>query len=965
MPSFFYRKSTSLFRSFSAHFLLALALIPSASSLAQAQQRLIEEIVIHGNRKIPAETVRNRIYTRAGDVYDEPGLQRDFSSLWNTGYYEDIRFEREESPKGYRIHVYLKEKPTIRRIEYKGLNAVPQTDVLTRFKERKVGLSVESTYDPTKIKKAENALRELLSEHGRQFATITPEISPIPPASVAVTFNIKEGPKVKVGKISFEGNKKISDRVLRASMRGTKPIGIPKSIFLENLFSRTYDSTKLQQDLDRGVRDTYQQKGYFKAVVGEPTTKMRDTGKNFFIPWSKPGKAVDISIPVEEGDKFKLGSITFKGNKQIANTKALRAQFPIKDGETFNVAHIRKGLENLQKAYGQGGFINMTPVPNTVIDDANKTVSIEIDVDEGKSYTVRRIEFTGNTTTRDKVIRRELAVEEGGVYNSQYWELSLHRLNQLQYFEPLKPEDATDIKKNDAEATVDLTLKVKEKGKNSIGLTGGVSGLAGSFIGLNYETNNFLGLGETLRIEANIGSRERNLLFGFTEPYLMDKPIQFGFTVFTRKYDFNQARESEILLNQDLDFNQDVLDTFQNFSSKTTGFTVSTVYPLRRSFKRVGLTYSFDISTISAFSELSRRQFEYLAFRNISGQNALEGIVTSKILPSFSWSTIDNPQRPHRGNSFYAVAEISGLGGNVASIRPVVEWKHFIPFKNLRPNEEGSQTLAYRIQAGFITGYRGLVANPAERFYSGGENDIRGFDIRSMGPYVYLPDVTQVPLVNPDDPCLLNGNYPVGCVGVLKDPSNPLAGTINVPLPTQRIVFPGGDTNLIGNIEYRIPIVGPVTLAAFADVGMNMAIRTSQLRISDVQFNDLNTTKFGCPGLVQGVPTGTGCLPGSNFNFTSKSLQPIKGTNYVPRMSTGIELQVLLPIVNAPMRIYYAYNPLLLDTTISSGSQLTRQMFPAGGAGDISFLKAKQIYEPSYRLKEPRKTFRFTVATTF
>src|SRR5207244_2615117 len=153
----------------------------------------------------------------------------------------------------------------------------------------------------------------------------------------------------------------------------------------------------------------------------------------------------------------------------------------------------------------------------------------------------RRIEFTGNTTTRDKVIRRELAVEEGGVYNSQYWEIGLQRLNQLQYFEQLKPEDATDIKRNDAEGTVDLTLKVKEKGKNSIGLTGGVSGLAGSFIGLNYQTNNFLGLGETLTVEGNVGDRERNILFGFTEPYMFDRPMQLGFTVYNRRFDFNQA----------------------------------------------------------------------------------------------------------------------------------------------------------------------------------------------------------------------------------------------------------------------------------------------------------------------------------------------------------------------------------------------------------------------------------------
>jgi len=221
------------------------------SCLGFAQQQVIESVEIHGNRRIPADTIRSRIFTREGDVYDPAALERDFNSLWNTGYYEDLRFEREESPKGYRLHIYVKEKPTIRRIDYKGLSSVSQSDVLEAFKKAKVGLSVESQYDPTKVKKAENVLRELLAAHGRQFATIRPEVQPVPPASVAITFNIKEGTKVKVGDIKFEGNKKLSSRYLRSAMKNSKPIGIPHSIILENLFSRTYDSTKLEEDAER------------------------------------------------------------------------------------------------------------------------------------------------------------------------------------------------------------------------------------------------------------------------------------------------------------------------------------------------------------------------------------------------------------------------------------------------------------------------------------------------------------------------------------------------------------------------------------------------------------------------------------------------------------------------------------------------------------------------------------------
>jgi len=883
--------------------------------------------------------------TRPGDIYDQNSLERDFNALWNSGFFEDVRFEREESPKGYRIHVYVKEKDTIRTIEYKGLSSVSQSDVQERYKKLKVGLTPENQYDPTKVKRAEVVLKELLAEHGRQFATVRTEVRKIPPAAVGITFLVKEGPKVKVGKIRFDGNQHLSGRVLRAAMKNSKPIGIPHSIFLENVFARTFDATKLSEDAER-VRLAYQQRGYYKALVEDPKTQLRDVGGGLRIPLlhGGKGKRVDIVVSLEEGSRYRLAAITFKGGKEITNTKALRGLFAIKDGDIFNVEMIRKGLESLRKAYGELGFINFTAVPDTRIDEEKKLITLDIDLDEGKKFYVRRIEFKGNTTTRDKVIRRELALEEGQVYNSRMWEFSLLRLNQLGYFEQLKPEEDSETKRNEQEATVDLLLKVKEKGKNSIGLTGGVSGLAGSFIGINYETNNFLGLGETLRVEADVGSRERNVLFGFTEPYLFDRPIQFGFTVFSRRFSFNQALETQILLNQRLNLPQNILNTLQDFNQSSTGFTLSGSYQLRRSLKRVGLTYSFDTTSVNVFSDASRSLFEQIAFRGVSGQNALKGIVTSKVLPSFSFSSIDYPQRPHSGKSLFLGGDVAGLAGNVNFLRPLVEYKQFKPFPH-----ESRNTLGYRVQAAFITGWAGNVAPPFERFYMGGDTDLRGFDIRSLSPIVFLADKLDMVLTNPDG------------TPVPKDPTNPRRGSVTVPVPIQRIVFPGGDTNFVTNLEYRIPIVGPVVLAIFSDFGMNFVTRSSQLRLSDVQLNTLNSTSFGCPAL----DASFNCAGGLPLGF-KRTLSPVAGTNYVPRLSTGLELQVILPFLNnAPFRIYYAYNPLLLDKFISTPSQITRDMFPPGGAGDFTFRQAQASFAPDFRLKEPSKTFRFTVSTTF
>jgi len=910
------------------------------------QQELISGIEIHGNRRIPADTVRARIFSRPGDVYDQAAIERDFNSLWNTGYFEDIRFEREESPKGWILHIYVKERPTIRDIDYVGLNAVSKSDVLDRFKEAKVGLSVESQYDPTKVKKAEVAIKELLAEHGRQFATIRTEVHPIPPAAVSITFSVKEGPKVKVGRIKFEGNRHVKSRILRGAMKNLRPIGIPHSIFLENLFTRTYDATKVDEDTER-VRAEYQNRGYFKVVVQEPKTQIHDTGhQGFHIPLLQKGagKAVDITMPIEEGDRYSLGEITFKNNKAVSNTKILRSLFPIKDGDVFDRSKIAKGLESLQKAYGSQGYINFTSIPNTTFDEQKKQIFLDIDVDEGKQFYVRRIEFQGNTTTRDKVIRREILLDEGQVYNQQLWELSLQRLNQLGFFDQLKPDDpsVTELHRDEKAGTVDLLLKVREKGKNSIGLSGGVSGLAGSFIGLSYSTNNFLGKGETLAVQANLGNLERDLVFSFTEPYFLDRPIQLGFQVYARRFIYDQARQAALLTGQQINLPSALEQNLQNYTQSSKGFAVNVGYTLHRSFKHLGLSYSFDDSSIVALTNASKALFDVLAFSGISGPNALNGIITSKIIPSYSKNSLDRALFPHRGTSVYLGAEIAGLGGTVRTFRPIVKYTRFTPV------QKGRNTVGFNVQGSFLTGYGGLVPPPFQRFYDGGENDLRGFDIRSISPVAFLPSTTTIPLRNPD------GSL------VPKNPANPLQGNYTVPVPLDQVVFPGGDLSVTGNLEYRITIAGPVALAPFVDSGIEPILRNSQLKISTTQLDLLNNSVFGCPAL----DLGFNCTGGIRENF-SQYLTPVGGTNWTVRMSTGLELQVFLPVVNAPFRVYWAYNPLRLDTTANSPIPITRAMFPPGAAGDYTFQLAQNAFSPPYRLREPRKTFRFTVATTF
>src|SRR5215471_15657775 len=804
-----------------------------AQQQAPTQQFVIDNIEFIGNRRVRTDTLLARIFSRKGDPYNEETLRRDFQALWNTQFFEDVKLRVEDSaqhPNGKVILFEVKERPQIRRIRYEGNHSVSESDILDRLKERKVGLSVESQFDPTKIKKAQVVIKELLGEHGRQFAKVTPQYERIASSNaVILIFRVEEGPKVKVGKIKFTGNHAFSDRKLIRAMRHDRPYQIPLYITEINVMHKTYDRDKLNEDLEVGVRGLYQDNGYFRVLVKEPTLENVDTRNNRMgmpvpIMGKSDGKAVNITIPIEEGPRYKMGTLKIVSadpDKSLSlKVDALKNASPIKQGEILNVSKLRKAMKDYTSIYGEYGFIDFTPEPEFDIDDVNKIINLTLKFDEQKQYYVRRIDFSGNTTTRDKVIRRELLIDEGQLFNKRAWEMSILRLNQLDYFDRLEEDKAVEIKRNTKEGTVDLNLKVHEKGKQSIGLQGGVSGLAGGFIGLTYQTNNFLGLGETLTFSAQFGSLQRIFQFGFTEPYLFDRPISTGFTIFSSRYSFDQAKQESLLLGQSVSINPQFI---QNYNQDSTGFTAFASYPVRRfSFLRVGLTYGLTRTNITAFNDASKLLFQSIQYRSFAGPSALNGIISSTITPSATYNTVDNPQEPTRGKSvFYSLAFTGGpIGGNVNTITNVVEWKKF------RQVNKKRNVLGFHAQAAYITGYGGKEIPPFNRFYMGGEQDIRGYDIRSISPVTFIPTQTTQ----------------------LFTYSDPLSGgaTRSVPIPvlTYTATLPGGDLQGFGNVEYRIPIVGPVQAVLFFDGGTTGIINRDGLKLDP---SALDTTNCSTP----------------------------------------------------------------------------------------------------------------------
>ncbi|HXM40730.1 MAG TPA: outer membrane protein assembly factor BamA [Bryobacteraceae bacterium] len=909
---------------------------PAEQPKAQPGGQVVEDIQFRGQRRVQQDILRALVSTKKGDIYNEEDLHRDFMALWNSGRFDDIHLETEPGPGGgIVLRFVVTERRVVRSIQYgKGLKSLTVSEILDRFKERKVGLSVESQYDPNKVQHAAVVIREYLAERGRQFATVTPEVRQIPPSSLEIYFNVDEGPKIKVGKITIVGNHAFTQREVIRAMANTHDYGIPHSILFENIFARTYDSAKLDEDKER-IRDAYQSKGYFIAKVLDQKTELVNTGGHGFklplIKMNNPGKAMNITLPVEEGRLYRLNKISFVGVKLFRTPETLmRPLFGMAEGDPFSTTKLRKGLENLRKLYGEFGYIDFVPEPNFDVIPNTDKVDLTLTADEGKQFFVRRIDFSGNVTTRDKIIRREILLDEGDIFNNRLWELSILRLNQLGYFEALKAEESADIKRNTQTSTVDITLKVKERGKNTIGLNGGVSGIAGSFVGLNYATNNFLGLGDTLSINSQLGTRMRSVSTGFTEPYLFDLPLQVGVEAHLTRFDYNQGREASILAGENLIplFNALGSQNLLNYIQTGHGFSVSASYPLKRSFSRLGITYGYDISDVKTETTAASSYFDYINFSGIAGPNALQGIRTSRIVPSFTYNTVNHPITPTGGKSLFISTTFAGsfLGGNVNTIQPVVEGKYFKPAPWHKSN-----ILAFHMLASMITGYGGKEIPPFSRTYIGGEQDIRGFQIWGISPIAFIPSEATINVLNNDGSqrtALVNTN------GTL----TPTNVTMNIPI--YQLAFPGGDTRVVGNFEYRIPIFGPVVLAIFADAGIDRILRPGQLNMDPDRVQYLNDT----------YPTAG--FEGKAFVYP--------GTQR-PRMSTGLELQVLLPVVQAPFRVYWAYNPLLVREYLQPPIVADRSVFP----NEATFLNAVASFGNAYPFLEQHDLFRFTIGRTF
>jgi outer membrane protein insertion porin family len=581
---------------------------------------------------------------------------------------------------------------------------------------------------------------------------------------VHLTFVMKEGPKVKIREVDFTGNKAVSDGKLKKQMKNNKDGGGWLGWLGR---SGTYQEAKFEEDADK-IQEYYRNNGYIGARVGVPELK--------YLEDSKDGKNryITLKIPITEGNRYRVGSFSFDGNKVI-KAEGLRPMFKLKEGEYYSEKHVRKGLEVAREAYGTGGYWEFTAYPdlrprdqvpaNAPEEDKPKgpvnapdgapLVDVIMRVQEGEQYFVNRVTFVGNTTTRDNVIRREVRLLEGGVFNTEAMKYSLKRINQLGYFKQIEPSaDNPKVEKTPGEKNkVDVTLKFEEQNRNQISFGAGVSQYEGFFGQLSFQTSNFLGRGESATFAILAGSRTKNYQLAFTEPFLFDRPITAGIDIFKRELEYYYA-----------------------YTQKSAGGNIVMGFPVK-DFTRAFVSYSLqqvhvtDVNPIYLDPDVINRN-PYLADALLYSQGGRRTI--SQITPSIIHNTIANPIFPTQGTRLTATFDWAGLGGNTNFIKPMLEgvWMRRITNR---------MSWGVRGQWAYIRPYGSTPVLPIfEKLFLGGEYSVRGYDIRSIGP---------------------------------RD-----EGTVECPTCGTGIVI-GGDKSALFNAEYIINIAGPVRLVLFYDAG--------------------------------------------------------------------------------------------------------------------------------------------------
>jgi len=664
----------------------------AASSVAPAPTGdVIRTVTVQGSQRLEQDTILSYIRIRPGQTYTQALGDQALKDLYATELFADVSIRN----NGGDVVVQVKENPVINRIILEGNKRLKEDKILPEIK-----LAARQIFTRSKVRADVARIIELYKRQGRFAATVEPKMVMLDQNRVDIVFEISEGPKSKVRQINIIGNDIFSDGKLRGEM-------VTKQARFFRLFSSgtSYDPDRLAFDQQK-LRQFYLTEGYadFRVVsaVAELTPDKRD-----FI----------ITYVVEEGQRYKFGDVKVDSQLRDFDSEKLAKSLPIKQGDWYNAKAVEDQVDGLTETAGAFGYAFADVRPDFSRNKDDLTMSVTFRIAEAPRVYVERVDVNGNTLTQDKVVRREFRLAEGDAFNTFQIKRSTNRIKSLGYFQE---KFEIEQKPGSAPDRIVLEANVEEKPTGELQLSAGFSSLESFIFQGSIRQNNFRGRGQTVGLSVDYSRFTRAVQVSFTEPYLFDKNVSFGFDVYRR--DLNS-------------FNQFNSNRNTTYKQATTGFSARVGVALSEYMSLIG-RYTFNVDDVT----LDRDTFY------VNGQCSIEragrylcdaiGKRTSSILgASVVYDTLDNRLRPSRGTQVVVGADFAGLGGSVKYARVTANAAKFFPVG-------GGFIFSVRGEGGAIKALASRSNDPTvddvrltDRFFLG-EPQIRGFDIRGVGPRV-------------------------------------------------------------------------------------------------------------------------------------------------------------------------------------------------------------------------------------
>ena len=674
------------------------AVAPAAPDVAAAPAPapvpvLIQRINVIGSQRLEADTILSYIRLRPGQPYSEAAADQTLKDLFATELFADVQVRQE----GGVVTIQVKENPVVNRIIFEGNKRLKDDKITPEVK-----LAPRQIFTRSKVRADVARIIELYKRQGRFAATVEPKMVQLEQNRVDIVYEITEGPKSKVRQINIIGNEVFSDGDLRSEMV-TK-----QARSFRFMSSRTsYDPDRLAYDQQK-LRQFYLTKGYADFRVVSAVAELTPDKHDFIITYV-----------VEEGKRYKFGDVKVESQLRDFDGEQLAKQLPMHKGDWYNAKLVEDTIDKLNQTAGTYGyaFADVRPAYDRNKDDL--TMGITFQIAEAPRVYVERIDVNGNTLTQDKVVRREFRLAEGDAFNSLQVKRSTNRIKSLGYFQE---KFEVEQKSGSAPDRIVLEANVEEKPTGELQLSAGFSSIESFIFQASVQQRNFRGRGQTVGISGSYSRYSKSVELSFTEPYVFDRNVSFGGNIYRRDYNsFNY-----------LNANRNDL-----YKQATTGFQLRLGVPLTEYISLVGrYTLNFDNVTLDQSTYYTNGTCNPL----LAGRYLCDAIgkrTSSMLGASLIYDTLDNRARPTRGNSASLSVDFAGLGGSVKYARARLNLAKYWPlgkgFVFSLSGEAGAiKALKKRydannneIEAVYLT----------DRFYLG-EPDIRGFDIRGVGPRV-------------------------------------------------------------------------------------------------------------------------------------------------------------------------------------------------------------------------------------